>query len=76
MHRQALSLTSPLLDYWPGEPMNISLLATSYLSLGNYKEVERLVATIKSNQPLGAYFAEHLLLEVYQKQGETVTSKH
>ena len=51
--------------------MNISLHATSYLSLRNYKEVERLVATIKSRQPVGSYIAEYLLLEVYQKQGET-----
>ena len=51
--------------------MNISIHATSYLSLRNYKEVERLVATIKSSQPVGTYVAEHLLLEVYQQQGET-----
>ena len=71
MHRQALSLTPLLLDYWPEEPMNTILHATSYLSLGNYKEVERLVATIKSRQPVGSYIAEYLLLEVYQQQGET-----
>ena len=69
-HERALALTHLLLEPWPHEVFNVSKTANHYLSLGNYKESEKLISMVRK-QPVGSYFSEHIMLRIYLKEGRT-----